>query len=457
MRRTRASYHYAIRRVKKNEEQIIRNRIANCLLHDPTRNFWSEIRKIRNKKPANCRIVDGCANVESVAHLFASQYKELFNSVSYDSHEMQNIVDSVEKSINCDMYGDCVMSCGDVRSAISRLKPHKNDNNGELSSDHFINAGDDLSAHIGFLFSAITSHGTVAHDFSLSTILPIPKIKNVSAVSSDNFRGIALSSIFVKIFENIVMQNYCDKLCTSELQFGFKKNSSTHMCSMILKETLAYYNSRNSNVFCTFLDASKAFDRVNYSKLFKILVDRDLPAYIIRILINMYITQQARVSWSGSLSDFFPILNGVRQGGVLSPLLFCVYIDKLLTRLSQCGTGCYIGLNFVGALAYADDIVLLCPTAAAMRTFLLVCDAFASEFDIKFDALKSKLLVCMPSSRCKQPASYLSSCQFFINDNPIERVDSFLHLGHVITSNLSDKEDILFRRDSFITQANNVL
>ena len=205
MRRTRASYHYAIRRVKKNEEQIIRNRIANCLLHDPTRNFWSEIRKIRNKKPANCRIVDGCANVESVAHLFASQYKELFNSVSYDSHEMQNIVDSVEKSINCDMYGDCVMSCGDVRSAISRLKPHKNDNNGELSSDHFINAGDDLSAHIGFLFSAITSHGTVPHDFSLSTILPIPKIKNVSAVSSENFRGIALSSIFVKIFENIVM------------------------------------------------------------------------------------------------------------------------------------------------------------------------------------------------------------------------------------------------------------
>ena len=92
-----------------------------------------------------------------------------------------------------------------------------------------------------------------------------------------------------------------------------------------------------------------------------------------------------------------------------------------------------------------------------MRTFLLVCDAFASEFDVKFNALKSKLLVCMPSSRCKQPASYLSSCQFFIYDNPIERVDSFLHLGHVITSNLSDKEDILFRRDRFITKANNVL
>jgi len=77
MRRTRASYHYAIRRVKKNEEQIIRDRIANSLLHDPNRNFWSEIRKIRNKRPANCRIVDGCTDEESVAQLFAWKYAEL--------------------------------------------------------------------------------------------------------------------------------------------------------------------------------------------------------------------------------------------------------------------------------------------------------------------------------------------------------------------------------------------
>ena len=72
---------------------------------------------------------------------------------------------------------------------------------------------------------------------------PIPKIKNVSAISSDNFRGIALSSIFVKLFENIIMYKYANKLHTFELQFGFKKNSSTHMCTMVLKETLSYYTT----------------------------------------------------------------------------------------------------------------------------------------------------------------------------------------------------------------------
>jgi len=99
MRRTRASYHYAIPRVKKNEEQIICDRIANSLLHDPNRNFWSPIRKICNKRPANCRIVDGCTDEESVAQLFALKYAELFSSVSYNNQEMQNIIDSIESHI----------------------------------------------------------------------------------------------------------------------------------------------------------------------------------------------------------------------------------------------------------------------------------------------------------------------------------------------------------------------
>ena len=102
--------------------------------------------------------------------------------------------------------------------------------------------------------------------------------------------------------------------------------------------------------FCTFLDASKAFDRVNYCKLFNIVVDRGLPPYIMRVIIKLYTSQQAWVSWSGCLSGYFAILNGVRQGGVLSPLLYCVYIDQLLLRLAQSGCGCFIGRNFVGAL-----------------------------------------------------------------------------------------------------------
>jgi len=86
----------------------------------------------------------------------------------------------------------------------------------------------------------------VPTDFGLSTILPIPKAKHASAVASDNFRGIATSPIYVKLFDNIVIHKYYDKLCTSELQFGFKRNSSTHMCTTVLKETVSYYIKQNN-------------------------------------------------------------------------------------------------------------------------------------------------------------------------------------------------------------------
>jgi len=84
------------------------------------------------------------------------------------------------------------------------------------------------------------------------------------------------------------------------------------------------------------------------------------------------------------------------------------------------GVGCYLGTNFVGALAYADDIVLVCSTPSAMLKLLSICDAFAVEYDIKFNAQKSKLLVVSPRNHHKQ-ATY----SFSVGDNPIERVESF--------------------------------
>ena len=84
-------------------------------------------------------------------------------------------------------------------------------------------------------------------------------------------------------------------------------------------------------------------------------------------------------------SKRFPVKNGVMQGGIISPVLFCVYIDGLLQRLYDSGVGCYIGNVFVGALAYADYVVLLAPTHSAMRMMLRVCEDFAKDFCLMFN------------------------------------------------------------------------
>ena len=97
----------------------------------------------------------------------------------------------------------------------------------------------------------------------------------------------------------IVLFQFGDELQTTQLQFGFKAKSSTNLglCTFALKEALSYYATNQSNVFCTFLDATKAFDRINYCKLFGLLLKRDLPACILRVFICFYTNNFVRVPW----------------------------------------------------------------------------------------------------------------------------------------------------------------
>ena len=84
------------------------------------------------------------------------------------------------------------------------------------------------------------------------------------------------------------MQINCVQALSSELQFEFKRKRSTNVCMMVLKGTLSYYADNGGSVYCTYLDATKAFDKVDYFKLFKLLVDRMLPPVSVRLLLNMY-------------------------------------------------------------------------------------------------------------------------------------------------------------------------
>jgi len=144
---------------------------------------------------------------------------------------------------------------------------------------------------------------------------------------------------------------YGEYLISSNLQFGLKKGLSTSMCTGLLKIVAGKYIRRGSKVHCCLIDASKAFDTVDHTLLFEKLMNKNMPTSIIRFLINWYSTQQLTVCWNGAVSRPFGTLNGVRQGGVLSPLLFSLYLDDLLADISSAGIGChYMGI-FVGALA----------------------------------------------------------------------------------------------------------
>ena len=177
---------------------------------------------------------------------------------------------------------------------------------------------------VSFLFSCMLVDGTVPGDLLISNVTPIPKGKNSNLTDLNYYRGIALSSVFGKILDLIFLNRYSDKMCTSELQFGFKAKRSTNHCSMLLKEAIANYVNNGSTVYCTMLDATKALDTVEYCKLFRLLVSRDLPSAWIRLLLNMYTNSSTRLAWNGICSAMFLVEHGVKQGGVMSPILFCI-------------------------------------------------------------------------------------------------------------------------------------
>ncbi len=119
-------------------------------------------------------------------------------------------------------------------------------------------------------------------------------------------------------------------------------------------------------MYAVFLDASMAFDHVQYCKLFNKLVNHNISPLVLRLLLNMYTKQKLQVRWGNAMSQQFTVCNGVKQGGVLSPILFSVYIDGVLGRLKESGIGCHIGNRYVGGMGYADDINLLFPSLNGM-------------------------------------------------------------------------------------------
>ena len=164
--------------------------------------------------------------------------------------------------------------------------------------------------------------------------LSIPANVEESVACSEHYREFALSSIIGKVLDRIITQIYGHALSSSDLQFSFKERHSTVTCSAVIKEVTPHYIQNQIEVdACTF-DATKPYDKVSFTKLFALLLKRDIPAIIPRVILDLYTRQSLTASWNGcTWNPPFSITNGVRQGRVLSQILFNVYMDELIDKL----------------------------------------------------------------------------------------------------------------------------
>ena len=146
-------------------------------------------------------------------------------------------------------------------------------------------------------------HGYMPQSMINSIIVPLVKNKCGNLTDKNNYRPIVLSSITSKVFEHIILLRLEEYLCTTDNQFGFMSGHSTGLCIYTLSELIEYFKSRSTSVYVAFLDASKAFDKISLWTLFRKLLDRNVPMYLIKVLCYWYQHQLMSVRWGYSISN----------------------------------------------------------------------------------------------------------------------------------------------------------
>jgi hypothetical protein len=171
--------------------------------------------------------------------------------------------------------------------------------------------------------------GYLPRDFGQCYSVPLPKVNDchTKTVTCSYFRGIAISCILLKVFEHCVIDRYSDFFTTSDNQFGFKTLTSCSHVIHTVRNIIHRFIDSSSTVNSGALDLSKAFDKVNHSALFIKLMKRRIPTQLLDLLTHWLENCYSCVKWDDILSKVFKLNFGVRQGSVLSPFLFAIYLD----------------------------------------------------------------------------------------------------------------------------------
>ena len=463
MKKAKRDYKRVSRWVLRNQEKLTASKMADALLSKRERDFWTEVNKKCKGAHSSVNYVDDACGDEEIGELFSQRFNELYNSVSFEQPDLDEVMRRVNAAVmrQCSQgscYCDHRVNVNDVKKACRSLKGAKSDVREGITSDCFVHGCDELYLHISMLINVMIVHSFAPDPFLCATVIPIPKNVRKSKNSSANYRSIAIGNIVGKILDKIVLAKHAHILDTSELQFGFKNSHSTVQCTFVFNEIVQLFTSKGSHCYTVLLDATKAFDRVHFVKLFSLLLERSMCPTIVKLLVFMYTNQSLRVRWHSSTTDPFLCSNGIKQGGVLSPILFCVYMDEVLKRLKECGVGCRMGDLFAGALCYADDLCLLAPSRNAAQLMLSVCEQFARDFNVMFNSQKSKLIVFSPLHWNGSIPQFVPLSLF---GAAIDTTECELHLGNFVGRNGYEKnvaraiQDLMYRTNVLMSRFGN--
>jgi exonuclease III len=382
--------------------------------------FWKKIKKYRkNKSQAeNIPIEELTKHFEKISNCKddTSDWPKDFPAVNID--ELDKPIDESE-----------------VTEAIKNLNRNKSPGLDGLPSEIFIDCSEILVPYITNMFNYIFDNECYPEAWTKGIIIPIPKKGDLK--DANNYRGVTLINTFSKIFSTIIrnrLEKYAEQtelLCNC--QFGFRKKRRTSDCVFILSSIINSQLSQKRKLYTAFVDFQKAFDSINRDALWSKLLSMGMSSKIVKILQVIYTDVKSCVRQFNTVSEFFNVSLGVKQGEPLSPLLFLMFINDMENILQSNDLENYVRIDTVTILMllFADDAVLMSKTAEGLQKLIDQLYVYCQKWKLTVNTLKTK--ICVFEKRKSK------KLRFMFNNNVLEQVDSFTYLGITMNYNGSFK------------------
>lgn len=429
---------------KANEIQLYADQ------HD-SRSFFEAIKKIyepsrRNLNPVKDSTGRLLKDEELIRNRWRDHYSLLLNQHSNINLEAIDLIPQYSENAILDQ----IPTIEEISKALKEMKNNKSAGNDGIPAEILKCLVPEIVPHLKVLFDKIWSHEQVPQDFRDALIVNIFKKKGDPA-DCGNYRGISLLVVAGKILARVMSNRllpYLDKLLPQS-QCGFRPNRSTIDMIFALRQLQEKVIEQQEELHVAFVDITKAFDSIDRNTLWKIMFRFGIPSKFVAICKSLHVNNWSRVAHNGKITDPFQTHTGVRQGCVLAPLLFNIFMAALSIivdrKLTERGIGIryrYDGglfnlgrlrattktrLQFITELMYADDCALVAHSHEQLQQILNIYAWAYEALGLRINIKKTKIL-STPRDVDYNPSINISGQQ-------LENVEHFNYLGSILNTN----------------------